>query len=174
VPGTSREDVKVLRYAATVEIYRRHERLVTYAMPADGVKNARVSPEGLPKPRYEPRDRRRRTEEEEKRLRAMGAGVSAYLDFALKPSGIQRHRFLRNLFAMTRRMTGALFAKAVERALKYRIVDLDTIERIAFLYIQGGAETLPAAEVDESFRTREAYEEGRLTDAPDFTPYKDL
>jgi transposase len=174
VPGTKREDVKVLRYAATVEIYRHHERLVTYAMPADGVKNARVSPEGLPKPRYEPRDRRRRTEEEEKRLRAMGAAVSAYLDFALKPSGIQRHRFLRNLFAMTRRMTGALFAKAVERALKYRIVDLDTIERIAFLYVQGGADTLPAADVDENFRARDAYEEGRLTDAPDFTPYKDL
>jgi transposase len=174
VPGTSREDVKVLRYAERVEIYRRRERLVVYALPADGVKNARISPEGFPKPRYEPRGRRRRTDEEEKRLRAMGATVNAYLDFVLKPAGIQRHRFLRELFAMTRRMSGELFVKAVERALKYRITTLDTIERIALLYVAGSADALPAAEVDENFRARDTYEEGRLTDAPDFTAYKDL
>jgi hypothetical protein len=174
VLGTSREDVKVLRYAEKVEIYRRHERLVAYALPADGIKNARISPEGFPKPRYEPRDRRRRTEEEEKRLRAMGVTVNAYLDFVLKPQGIQRHQFLRRLFAMTRQMSDELFVKSVERALKYRITTLDTIERIAFLYVQGGTETLPAADVDENFRARDAYEEGRLTDAPDFTPYENL
>jgi hypothetical protein len=42
------------------------------------------------------------------------------------------------------------------------------------LYVQGGTETLPAADVDENFRARDAYEEGRLTDAPDFTPYENL
>jgi len=171
VPGTSREGVKVLRYAERVEIYRRHERLVVYGLPADGVKNARISPEGFPKPRYQPQGRRRRTEEEEKRLRAMGPAVNAYLDFALKPKGIQRHQCLRRLFAMTRRMSGKLFVRSVERALKYRITTLETIERIACLYVQGGADTLPAAEGDESFRARDAYEEGRLTDAPDFTAY---
>ena len=34
-----------------------------------------------------------------------------------------------------------------------------------------GAQTLPCVDVDESFRQRDAYLEGSLTDAPDFSLY---
>ena len=70
-------------------------------------------------------------------------------------------------------MTPGLFIKSVERAAKYRIEDIATIERIAVLYMQQGSTPLPSAVVDEHFTQREAYLEGSLTDSPDLSVYRD-
>jgi len=171
VPGTQRDDVKVLEYADRLKIYLRRECLAEYRLPPDNVKNEKFSPQGLPKPRYKPKNHKRPTQEEEKRLRATDAAVNAYLDFALKPKGIQRHKFVRELFALTRQMTTELFIKTVKRALRYRITELETLRRIAILLMNEGDETLPSVDVDEGFRQRDAYLEGYLTDAPDFSAY---
>lgn len=171
VPGTKREEVKVLQYADRLKLYRARECLAEYCLPADGVKNAKFAPPGQPQPRHNPSNRRRPTEEEEKRLRAIDERVGRYLDFALKPKGIERHRFLRRLFALSRQMSVAIFLRTIERALRYRIVELDTLQRIALLYLDGSEHPLPAADIDPSFCMRESYLEGRLTDAPDFSRY---
>ena len=172
VPGTKRDDVKVFEYSDRIQIYLRRERLAEYDLPPDGVKNKKFAPEGFPKPRYNPHNRRKPTEEEEKRLRAMDEAVGEYLDFALKPKGIQRHRLVRQLFALSRQMTPQVFVKTVKRGLRYRIDEMETLRRIALLYMgQGEEESLPSVEVDEGFRQREAYLEGRLTEAPDFSVY---
>lgn len=172
VPGTKRDDVKVFEYSDRLKIYLHRECLAEYLLPADGVKNQRFSPEGMPAPRHQPNNRKRPTQEEEKRLRAMSPAVDAYLDFVLKGNaGVQRHRFVRELFAMTTRMTSVLFIQTIERALRYRIANIETLERIALLYLSQGAQTLPCVDVDENFRQRDAYLEGSLTDAPDFSLY---
>ena len=44
---------------------------------------------------------------------------------------MQRHVFLRRLLALSQRMTPELFVKSVQRAHRYRITSLETIERIA-------------------------------------------
>jgi transposase len=172
VPGTKRDDVRVLEYSDRLKIYQGRQCLAEYLLPADGVKNQRFSPEGMPEPRHQPNNRKRPTQEEEKRLRAMSPTVDAYLDFVLKgEGGIQRHRFVRELFALRGRMTSSLFIQTIERALRYRIVGIGTLERIALLYMTQDTQKLPCAEVDESFRQRDAYLEGSLTDAPDFSLY---
>jgi transposase len=172
VPGTKREDVKVLEYTDRLKIYLNRECLAEYLLPADGVKNQRFSPEGMPLPRHQPNNRKRPTEEEEKRLRAMAPAVNAYLDFVLKgEGGIQRNRFMRELFALTNRMPGSVFIQTIERALRYRIASIETLERIALLYITQNTQKLPCADVDEGFRQREAYLQASLTDAPDFSLY---
>jgi hypothetical protein len=66
-----------------------------------------------------------------------------------------------------------LFTTSIERAYKYRITDIATIERIAALNMTQGASALPSAEVDENFRQRDTYQEGRLTDAPDLSIYEE-
>lgn len=109
VPGTKRDEVTVIEYTNRLKIYLRRECLAEYSLPLDGVTNENFSPKGLPKPRYQPKNRKKPTQEEEKRLRAMDPSVGAYLDFALKPMGIQRHRFVRVLFALMRQMSPALF-----------------------------------------------------------------
>jgi len=173
VPGSKREDVKVLRYADRLKIYQHRVLVAEYALPADGAKNAHFSPEGQPAPRHLPKHRRDGSRQEEQRLRALGPEVAAYVDYALQTPGIQRHRFLRELFALSRKVTPTVFIEALSRALRYRVVDLATLERIAWLCISQGQEPLPCVDVDESFRQRPAYQEGCLTDEPDLSIYDD-
>ena len=171
VPGTKREDVKVLRYADRLKIYRQRTLLVEYPLPADGIKNARFSPEGQPPPRYLPKHRSHGSQHEEGRLRALGPEVAAYVDFALQTLGIQRHRYLRELFALSRQVTPTVFVETLARALRYRVVQMETLHRIAWLSMSQGQHPLPDVEVDESFRQRPAYQEGFLTDEPDLSLY---
>lgn len=171
-PGTKqKEDVKVLRYADHVKIYRGRTLLAEYALPADGVKNARFSPEGQPPPRHLPKHRHHGSQHEEQRLRALDPAVAAYVDFALQTPGIQRHRFLRELFALSRKVTPTVFAEALTRARRYRVVQMETLQRIVWLCMSQGQAPLLDVEVDESFRQRPAYQDGFLTDEPDLSVY---
>jgi transposase len=172
VPGTSRADVKLLEYDDRLKIYQHGQCLVEYPLPADGVKNQKFVPPGQTPP-GSPQNRKRPTQIEEKYLRALAPAVHAYLDFALATKGLQRHEFIRRLLALSRRMSLELLAQSLERARKYRITDLATVERIALLYLQQGLGQLPVAEVDAQLRERPAYQEGSLTDPPDLSLYQD-
>jgi hypothetical protein len=97
--------------------------------------------------------------------------VAAYLDFVREARGIQRHRFTRQLFALSRKVPGSVFVKAIKRALRYRIVDLSIVERILWLCLREEDQPLPEADVDEEFHKRPAYQEGCLTDPPDLSIY---
>jgi transposase len=174
VPGKGRDDVKVIEYADRLKIYRSRELLVEYNLPPEGTRNVCFRPAGEPKPRHQPHNRKQPTLEEEKRLRALDPAVGAYLDADWTPKGAGRHRFLRELFRLSGRMTPALFVRTIERALKYRIEDLETIWRIALMHVQDGLDTLPAVDLDASFTEREAYQEGCLSDEPDFSAYDDM
>jgi hypothetical protein len=68
-------------------------------------------------------------------------------------------------------MTQSLFITSIERAHKYKITDIATIERIAALQITEGVQRLPLVDVDEDFRQRDAYVQGRLTDPPELWKY---
>jgi transposase len=174
VPGTRRDDVKVLQYADHLRIFQNYECLAEYPLPPDGTRQQHYSPPGEPKPRHQPRKRRRDAKREEQRLRALGDEVSAYLDFALSAPGVQRHRFTRELFALSRKLTSEVFRKTAHRAHRYRIVELATVRRIAWLCLSQEAGVLPEPEVDEDFRQRPAYQEGYLTDQPDLSVYDQL
>lgn len=174
VAGEGRGEIRVLEYADRLKLYQRGELLGEYKLPPDGVKNRCFSPEGLPRPRHEPKNRKQPTAEEEKRLRAIADVVGEYMDFALKPKGSERHRFVRELFRLAQQMTPELLRETLDRALKYRITEIETLRRMAILQMSEGTGMLPSAAVDESFKERAAYEEGRLTDAPDFSTYDEM
>jgi transposase len=174
VPGTRRDEVKVFQYADRLKIFHRYDCLAEYPLPPDGTRHEHFSPPGEPKPRHQPKHRHRPAKLEERRLRAMGNEVSAYLDFALSACGVQRHRFTRALFALSREMSVDLFRKTVQRAHRYKIVDLATLRRIAWLCLTQEDGVLPEVDVDEDFRQRPAYQEGYLTDQPDLSVYDQL
>jgi len=173
VPGTRREQIKILEYSQRLKIYQASQCLVEYPLPPEGVKNQQFSPEGQPAPPHHAHNRKHPTEAEEKHLRALAPAVSAYLDFALPTKGIQRHELIRRLLALSRRMSVELLSRSLERARKYRIHSVETIERIALLYLQQGSGELPLAPVDETFRQRESYQQGFLTEPPDLSIYQD-
>src|SRR5438034_10849974 len=97
VPGTRREQIKILEYSQRLKIYQASLCLVEYPLPPEGVKNQQFSPEGQPAPPHHAHNRKHPTEAEEKHLRALAPAVSAYLDFALPTKGIQRHELIRRL-----------------------------------------------------------------------------
>ena len=171
IPGSRRENVKVLQYADCLKIFQQSASLAEYALPADGVRGQRFSPPGQPQPRHQPRNRHRDARQEEQCLRAYGTEVGDYLDYALSAPGIQRHRFTRELFALSRKLPQAVFVATLQRALRYRILDLATLGRIAWLCLSQAEDMLPEADVDEDFQQRPAYQEGCLTDQPDLSVY---
>jgi transposase len=172
VPGTGRSDITVLEFSHRIKIYRNRELLVEYELPVDGLKNALIAPDGLPAPLYKPKARKRPTDAEEQKLRAMAGEVDAYLNFALAPKGITRHRFIRQLFSLSGKIAPSIFVAAIARALKYRISDLEAIERICLLCLRTSDQNIPAvAQVDEDVADRETYKEGSLSDDVDLSIY---
>jgi hypothetical protein len=129
---------------------------------------------GQPKPQYQPKDRKKPTEGEEKKLRSLSEEVEAYLSFVLKQKGIQKHRFIRRLYSLCQKVTLPLFIKTVKRALKYHITDIQTLERIAILQLKEGNYELPFVETNEDFQDRASYLEGRLTDEVDLSGYDNM
>jgi len=173
VPGTGRGNVKILEYADRIKICKNGKCELEYLLPAEAVRNKKFAPEGCPPPRYQPKSRKKPTQEEEKRLRCMAESVNAYMDYIVekKTKGQQYHNFIRKLFSLCRKVREEIFIDSIERAHKYRITDISTIERIASLKIGQESLIIPSPEIDQNYRQRQAYQDGRLTDAPDLSKY---
>ena len=171
IPGTKRHDVKVLQYAEHLMIYRNRKLLGRYPLPPDGVKNEQIAPEGQSKPPYKPKYRKKPTAKEENILRTAAKEICDYLDFAVKSGGKQKHRFIRRLYGLYRKIDIEVFIKAVNRALKYRITDIKTVERIAMLQLTSGNFQLPVPQIDQQLENRASYIEGCFADEVDLTVY---
>ncbi len=171
IPGTKRHDVKVLQYGDYLTIYHSRKLLGEYEMPSEGVKNKKVYPEGQSKPKHQPKYRKKPTAHEERTLRATSAEVDAYLNFAVTKGGRQKHRFIRQLYGLHKKLAPSLFIKTVKRALKYRITDAQTIERIAILLMKEGNYQVPSVQVEQEFTDRQSYLDGRFTSDVDLSVY---
>jgi transposase len=168
VPGSGRGKIQVLRYLHHLVLCQDRRALIEHALPPWGVKNRPFHAPGQ-QPRYRPRNRKLSSQEEEKRLRAIDPLISAYVDFILDTPGLLRHQFLRRLWAFHQRWSTTLFLRTIERAHRYHITSLETLERIALLHLDDTA--LPEPVVDPDLEKRPAYQEGSLTEAPDLSRY---
>lgn len=174
VPGTSRFAVRLLQYSECLKIYHHRKLLAEYPLPPEGVKNQSFSPPGEPKPRYQPKNRRRSTSEEERKLKEAAQEVKDYVSFVLTQKGIQKHRFIRRLYGLYQKIALPLFVKTVNRALKYRITDIQTLERIAILQLKEGSCEPLLFEIPEDFHNRASYREGQFSDEVDFSRYENM
>jgi transposase len=173
IPGTLRHNVKILQYGSGLKIYHKRELLGEYIIPSCGVKNEKISPNGQAKPKMQPNNRKKPTVMEEKKLRAAAPCVDAYLNlFVCTLNGKKRHRFIRRLYGLHQKLAPALFLKSIRRALKYRITDIPTLERIAVLQIQSGIYDVHAVDIDMEYQNRKAYLDGCFTDDVDLSVYK--
>ncbi len=172
IPGKRREDVAVLQYTDCIHIYHHRQKLCEYLLPRDDVKNECIKGDGEPpnKPRY----RRKPTAKEEKILRQAAPELNAYLDFALKGMGKPRHRMIRRLYGLYRKCSLPLFIETLQRALTYRITDMDTLERIAVLQLKAEGFDPLTPEVDQTFTHRNIYQEGRFADEVDLSRYDQM
>jgi hypothetical protein len=160
-------DVKIIEYAGTLVLHYKNTEPLRYCLPKDGVKNERFTPSGM-KPVYQPRNRKKRSDEEEKALRDMGTSVSDYVDMVkAKDNGIHYpHHFLRALYHLLSKMAQPLLEQTMERALKYRVNTIEALTRIAAVCLKPNAGNLPDIEVSHDYMEREAYQKGRFCDEP--------
>ena len=174
IPGTKRHEVKILEYGDHLKIYHHRKLLGRYCLPADGVKNEVISPEGSSRPSHRPTQRKKPTAREEKILRSLGQPIDDYLNFAVPKSGRSKHRFVRELFGLHRKVAPVVFIQAVERALKYRIADIGTIENIIILKLRSGGFHTALPELDPDLQNRDTYIEGRFADEADLSIYDEM
>ena len=173
IPGTKRHEVKILRYCKHIKIYYQRKMLIQYDLPANDVKNERIYPKEQPKPSHQPQFRKKSTAFEEKALRKLPV-VNVYLNFAIKEEGKMKHNFIRRLYGLYKKITLNGFIQTIERALKYRIVDIETIERIAVLQIKKEYYEIPFILIEDELQSRENYQEGYLSDEVDLSTYDKL
>jgi hypothetical protein len=167
--------VKVLQYDDHLKIYHQRKLLGHYELAKYGVKNEQISPKGHPKPQHKPKYRKKPTAGEEKILRTAADEIDAYLTFALKEKGAKsKHRFIRQLYALYKKMALPLLIKTIKRAQKYRITDINTLENIAVLLIKEGHYDMPSASIDFEFKNRQAYQQGRFAGRVDLSDYDQM
>ena len=174
VPGTGQGDVLVLEYSGCLKIYMSRKLVIEYPLPPHGVKNQAFSPKGMPKPAYKPKHRKGAPAQEEQKLRAVSKEVEAYLEFLFTSQGRDKHLVIRELFSLYQKITLPLFIKTIKRALRYRVTETRSLERIAMLYMIEGEADLGPVQIDVQFQEREAYQEGRLSDQADLSIYDKL
>ena len=108
-------------------------------------------------------------------MRTAADEIDAYLTFALKEKSAQsKHRFIRQLYGLYKKMARSLLIKTIQRAKKYRIKDIKTLENIAVLLIKEGHYDMPCASIDSEFKNRQAYHEGRFAGNVDLSDYDQM
>jgi transposase len=165
-------EITVLEYDRHLVLCQGRQRLQEYPLAPEGVRGRIFAPQDAPPPRRQPSNRKHSSTQEEAHLRALDPAVGGYLDFCLQAPGLQRHVFVRRLFLFSRRLTPELFVASVQRAHQYKIVRLDVLERIAQLLLTQGLFEPITPEIDETFRQRDTYRQGALTDPPDLSTHQ--
>lgn len=171
VPGTKRGIVDIIEYSDKIKIFQDRQELAEYRLPPFGTKNAKY-PENR-KPTFSPRNCKRPTEAEEKRLSALDPCVGSYLELVKNKisSPVVRYRFVRLLFGLSLKVSSSLFVKTIARAKEFGVTDFDTIERMVIYMMREDAFETPLFDLDEDFKNRDCYQEGQVTDLPDLTKY---
>ena len=171
VPGKGRYEVIVLQYGDHIKIYRARKLLQQYELPGSDVKNECISPPGQPEPVHQPKYRKKPTQQEEKKLREISEAVNAYLNLSLQGTGKAKHTFIRSLFRLYQKLALPVFLDTIQRALKYRITDISSVERIALLQLVNSGYDMPTVDSDLQLQENQAYLEGALTDEVDLSIY---
>jgi len=176
VPGNSRFKVMVFEYSHHLVLYHNREKLITYPLPPNGVKNQTFKPKGAAQANRQPNNRKKSSAAEENKLRSLSKPVGLYLDFVHKQAGIKKHHFIRCLYGLSKKVALPVFSQSLERALKFGILDLQTIERICILQMKSGSyESLTTTTMSsESYRHRQSFIEGEFCDEVDLDRYDEL
>ncbi len=173
LPSGIRGDVKVLEYSCEIKIFAERREIARFPLPPAGVRN-KIFPEDRPSIPRSPRNREGARTEEEKIMRDESPEVAAYIDFLLTDKGLGRHRKIRELFRVYRRLSRNLFCQVIARAHRFKVTDTSTLDEIARLLVRDDLPIMPDVAIDETYSSRDSFHEGRFTDRPDFSTYDQL
>lgn len=176
LPKDKRGKVKIIEYEKQIRIYQNHEKIINYNLPAWNVKNEKFYPPGIKKAPYEPVNRKKGCAEEEKRLRSMDNTCSLYIDFVLSKECkiYQKPKFIRNLYRLSKKICSQIFILSLQRAHKYKIANIDSLEKIAYEILDADFDNCPEVPVINNYEERESYKKGRFSNEEDLGEYSNL
>ena len=175
IPGSNRYKLTVLEYSKHIEIYFNRKFLIKYPLPEDEAKNQVFRPENTAPAKNQPKNRKRSVETEEKKLRSISEDVDKYITFLYKQKRIQKHRFIRYLYGLSKKVSDDIFTKTLKRSFKYKITEKQTIENICIYIVKGENYQLPfVVGSDEKLLNNKAYINGQYSDEVDLNVYDKL
>lgn len=174
VPGKSTGEVDVIEYPDKLKIFPKDTDSVEYTLTGTELRNQKYVPDGVDTNPYQPRYIKKPCHEEEKLLRDTGETCCLYLDFIQSSAVRQKPRFIRELYGFSKKLSPSLFLSVIERAIKYRVTDINVLTRIAQQLMGKEFLQLPEITVNGDYETREAYRQGRFSLEQDLKHYQDL
>lgn len=166
IPGKSRGEVSLIEYPEKIKVFPPGQAPLEYLLPSWGTRDEKISPEGIDtQPPYEPKNIKKPCHEEERQLRYLGKVCCEYLDFIKSPQSEvkQRPRFIRDLYALRKKVAPSLFIATIERALKYRVANIETLTKISCQLMRKELCDFPTPPINNDYEKREAYQEGRFS-----------
>ena len=138
---------------------------LSYPLPAYGTKNKRFAPEGAVLNPYVPRQFKQNSQEEEKQLRAMDPLCGEYLDLIQTASDVrQKHRFIRDLYSLSRKMSKELLLATLARALRYKVASLEALQRMSRQLLQAECPDMEGTSaLTQDYEQRETFQAGRFS-----------
>jgi len=179
IPGKSvYKELQVIEYPKKIQIFENpHTLMIEYPLPHEGTRGEIFKPHGT-NPAHEPRNRKKPSHEEEKRLRALSRVCGRYLDYILsKESGIRyKHEFIRSLYGLSKQIVPSLFLETLERALTYQVTSLETLERISsrIMKQERSVDATVSPDHDASYANRPAYHEGQFSEETGLNDFRKL
>jgi transposase len=173
IPGKYRHSVKIIEQSTLLKFYREKELLVSYTKAMQDVRGMSFSPKGSdPSSKAKHYPRVRSTHTQEKEIEKISESSKGYLKFILEESkGISKPIFIRALYHFSHQISKELFIKTIERSHKYKIINIDTIEKIAEQLLNLEGQSLPSCLVDFDLENRESFKKGSICPSPDLSIY---
>ena len=167
-PHGKKGTVTVLQYADSLSIYQYRKELISYPLAIWRSRGKKILPEGV-NLEYKPKKSTVDASVEESTLKAIGENYQTYLkDAQHQLIRSQYCQLVRALFALSKKMDKEIFAKIIERAITFRIYDLQVIINIKNIILTDAGYTPPA--IHDDFGLLDI-EDGGLQKEPDFSRY---
>lgn len=134
------QTIEVHETLDAVRVFQGHRLITEHARQSDGAGHRLTLPEH--RGRHRVRSERRPPPPEEQALRAAGPALAALCD-ALRQDSSRGHRAVLRLHRLWLEYPTEVVEPAVARALEFRVVDIDQIERIVLQSLRGTFFRLP-------------------------------
>lgn len=166
VPETQQQELKILEYGKSIKIFPKADTVQEYQLPEPGIRGQLFAPDNIPLPKHQPNNIKKSSDEEEEKLKSMSSDVKSYVEWILSnPEVIQKPKFIRELYGLSRKVSPVLFAEILKSAKEYQVTSMQIIRNMAAqkLHISLNQNNPGIIECAD-FSDRESYQEGKFSE----------
>ena len=172
-PEGCKGQAKIIVFKNCIDIYQNHEKKISHKLPSFGVKNKKITPEGITSVFRQPNNRKKKYDVEEKCLREKGDICNRYIDYIKETDIRTKGKFIRSLYRLSKKITDEIFNEGLLRALEYKIDKIDSLERIFNHIIRVDNNNIEIPQADE-YENRKIFQDGKISTEADPETYKKL